>query len=72
MLRGKYFYSADLEKATSVEVGAHDMGTFDSPLWKKLKENRFYLPEASWVETANPETAALGPLITKIVIMQVN
>lgn len=73
MLRGKYFYSADPEKATSVEVGAHDTGAFGSPLWKKLKENRFYLPlEASWVETAKPETAKSGPLITKMVTMQVN
>lgn len=68
----KYFYSADLEKATHVEVGAHDMGAFGSLQWKKLKENRFSLPEASWAETAKPETAELGPLITNIVAMQVN
>lgn len=51
-LRVKYFYSPDLEKATRVEVGAHDMGAFGSLQWKKLKENRFSLPEASWAETA--------------------
>lgn len=72
MLRVKYFYSADLEKATHTEVGVHDMGAFGSPQWEKLKENRFYLPEASWAETGKPETAELGPIITKIVIMQVN
>lgn len=42
MLRTEYFYSADLEKATKMEVGAHGVGAFGSPRWKKLKENRVY------------------------------
>lgn len=39
-------------KPTTSKVGPHDVGAFGSPQWKKLKEIRFHLSEASWAYTA--------------------
>lgn len=52
MLKIKYFFSVDSYKTTTTEVGAHDVRAFGSPQWKKLKEIRFQLSEASWAYTA--------------------
>lgn len=52
MLKIKYLFFVDSYKTPTMEVGAHDVGAFGSPWWKKLKEIRFHLSEASWVYTA--------------------